>query len=76
MAFSVIFIEVRTLIFGLLYLSCLLSDFYQVCGTLHGIIGARISDSLVINVIVPFNEFYHNSAQMNIPCIISVLETL
>ena len=74
MASSVVFIEVRTLIFGLLHLSCLLSDFYQVCGTLHVIIGACISDSLVINVTVPFNKFYHKSAQMGISCKISVLE--
>ena len=33
-------------------------DFDQVCGRLHGLIVAHISDSLVFNVVIPFNSLH------------------
>ena len=56
MAASIGLIEVRILIFGLLYLSYFISNFDQVCGILHDLIRACISDSLAYNVAVPFNQ--------------------
>ena len=36
----------------------LVIDFDQVCGRLHGLIGACISDSLVFNVAIPFDSLH------------------
>ena len=54
MAAAIDLIEVRILIFGLLYLSYFMSDFDLVYSRLHGFIRACISDPLAFNVAVPF----------------------
>ena len=56
MAASIGLINIRILIFQLLYYSYFLSDFDWVCGRLHGLIWACMSDSLAFNVAISFNK--------------------
>ena len=58
MAASIGFMDVRILIFELLSLSYFISDFDQVCGRLHGLIMACISDTHAFKVAVPFKRIY------------------
>ena len=51
---SIGLLEVRILLFRLLKVSYLSSDFDLVCGSLHRWIMACKSDSLAVNVVVPF----------------------
>ena len=47
-------IDVRIMIYKLLYLSYFISDFDQVCGILHELIRACLSGSHAYKVAVPF----------------------
>ena len=57
MAASIGLINVRILIFKLLFLSNFISDFDQVCSRLHGLIRACMSDSHAYKVTVPFKTY-------------------
>ena len=47
-------VEVRILIFGLLYLSYVTSNFIRICDGFNGLLRACSLDSLAFNVDVPF----------------------
>ena len=56
MAASIGLIDVRSLIFKLLYLSYFISDFDRVCGGLHGLIRACMSVSYAYKVAFLFKS--------------------
>ena len=56
MTASIGLIDVRILIFKLLYLSYFIYDFDQVYGRLHGLIRGCMSDSHAYKVAVPFRS--------------------
>ena len=56
MVASIGLLQVRIRIFGLLKHSYFMSDLYQFCGRMHGLLRSCISDSHALNVVVPFNK--------------------
>ena len=60
MAADIGLLEVRILIFRLLYLTYFMSDFDGVCGRINGLIRTCVSKSSAFKVAVPFNQFIYS----------------